>query len=317
MSITLPLLLGGAALLLVLSALALMPAKGEKDLRKRAQQLGMGEEEVTGRVRQGLRMLTLEERPLYQRALIAIGQNPEIPEAFRTAPLILILLSCAAGAVAFWAIGDRVGRPGAFVVAIVAAVGALALMFRREYNRYCALLLSQIPDSISLVLRAVRTGLPVVEAIRSIAQELPAPINGEFARVSQQVAIGVPIEDGLWALYLRTKLQEFAFLAVTVGLQSQAGGNLTETLSNLADLVRKRVAMVSKVKAITAEARASAAILIGLPFVVMLLLMVVQPDYVSDLFTHPRSGGLQVGFVVLMTMGIATINTLISRAIKD
>jgi len=104
---------------------------------------------------------------------------------------------------------------------------------------------------------------------------------------------------------------------VTVGLQAQAGGNLTETLANLADLVRKRVAMVSKVKAITAEARASALILIALPFVVAVILMLLQPDYIGELFTNPRAGGMQATFVTLLTLGIVTINTMISRATRD
>jgi tight adherence protein B len=311
-------LLAGASVLLVLAALALIPSRAERDIRKRAVQLGItGADEITGRPRQSLRQLTSEERPLWERAFMALGRNPEIPEAYRTPPLVLILVVAVAAGVMFWASETRFGSAGAPIMAVVAGTGALMFMFRREKGKYQNLLLAQIPDSISLVLRAVRTGLPVVEALRTISTELPAPINGEFARVSQEVAIGVPIEDGLWNLHDRSELQEFAFLAVTVGLQSQAGGNLTETLANLADLVRKRVAMVSKVKAITAEARTSAAILIGLPFVVALLLMILQPDYVSDLFTHRSAGTLQAMFVIFMTLGISIINWLIAQATKD
>jgi tight adherence protein B len=318
MSVTLPMLLAGASVLLVLAALALIPSRAERDIRKRAVQLGItGGDEITGRPRQSLRQLTSEERPLWERAFMALGRNPEIPEAYRTPPLVLILVVAVAAGVMFWASETRFGSAGAPIMAVVAGTGALMFMFRREKGKYQNLLLAQIPDSISLVLRAVRTGLPVVEALRTISTELPAPINGEFARVSQEVAIGVPIEDGLWNLHDRSQLQEFAFLAVTVGLQSQAGGNLTETLANLADLVRKRVAMVSKVKAITAEARTSAAILIGLPFVVALLLMILQPDYVSDLFTHRSAGTLQAMFVIFMTLGISIINWLIAQATKD
>jgi tight adherence protein B len=318
MTVSLPMLLAGASVLLVLAALALIPSRAERDLKKRAVQLGItGIEDITGRPRQSLRQLTAEERPLWQRALMALGRNPDIPEAYRTPPLVLILVVALAAGVMLWASETRFGAAGAPIMAAVAGVGALMFMFRREKGKYQNLLMAQIPDSISLVLRAVRTGLPVVEALRTISTELPAPINGEFARVSQEVAIGVPIEDGLWNLHDRSGLQEFAFLAVTVGLQAQAGGNLTETLANLADLVRKRVAMVSKVKAITAEARTSAAILIGLPFVVGLLLMILQPDYVSDLFTHPSSGTLQAMFVIMMTLGISIINWLIAQATKD
>jgi tight adherence protein B len=318
MTISLPLLLAGASLLLVLAALALIPSKSERELKKRAMQLGTtGGEELTGRPRQALRQLTAEERPLWDRTLAALGRNPDIPEAYRIPPLVMILVSGLAAGFTFWASGERFGPAGTPVVALLAATGMLMVLFRRERSKYQSLLLAQIPDGISLVLRAVRTGLPVVEALRTIAQELPAPINIEFGRVSQEVAIGVPIEDALWSLHDRSELQEFAFLAVTVGLQAQAGGNLTETLANLADLVRKRVAMVSKVKAITAEARTSAAILIGLPFVVALLLLVLQPDYVADLFTHRKSGTLQAMFVILMGLGISVINWLIAQAIKD
>jgi tight adherence protein B len=318
MTVSLPMLLAGASVLLVLAALALIPSRAERDLKKRAVQLGItGIEEITGRPRQSLRQLTAEERPLWERALMALGRNPDIPQAYRTPPLVLILVVALAAGVMLWASETRFGPAGAPIMAMVAGTGALMFMFRREKGKYQNLLLAQIPDSISLVLRAVRTGLPVVEALRTISTELPAPINGEFARVSQEVAIGVPIEDGLWNLHDRTKLQEFAFLAVTVGLQAQAGGNLTETLANLADLVRKRVAMVSKVRAITAEARTSAAILIGLPFIVALILMILQPDYVSDLFTHRSAGTLQAMFVIFMTLGISIINWLIAQATKD
>ena len=314
---TLPILLAGAAILLVLAAFALIPSKAEREMRKRARSLGIGDAEIIGRPRQSLRAQTAAERPLHQRALIMLGQNPDIPDSYRTPPLVLILVALAAGGGAVWVKGDRFGQLGVPLVAITAILGALRFLFRREANRYAALLLAQLPDAISLVLRAVRTGLPVVEAIRSIGTELPAPTSGEFGRVSQEVGIGTAIEDALWNLYDRTEIREYAFLAVTVGLQSQAGGNLTETLANLADLVRKRVAMVSKVKAITAEARASALILIALPFVVAVILMVLQPDYIGELFTNPRAGGMQATFVTMLTLGIVTINTMISRATRD
>ena len=318
MNITLPILLAGAALLLVLAALALIPSKAEREMRKRARALGIGgAEEITGWSRQSLRATTAAERPLHQRALMLLGQNPDVPDAYRTPPLVLALIAAVAGGGALWANGDRFGQLGGLALAVLAGLAALRFLFRREANRYAALHLAQFPDAISLVLRAVRTGLPVVEAIRSISQELPAPTAGEFAKVSQEVGIGTPIDDALWHLYERSNIREYAFLAVTVGLQAQAGGNLTETLANLADLVRKRVAMVSKVKAITAEARASALILIALPFVVAVILMLLQPDYIGELFTNPRAGGMQATFVTLLTLGIVTINTMISRATRD
>jgi len=318
MSVTLSILLAGAALLLVMAALALLPSRAERDLRRRAMGLGLagGDDAAIGS-RQSLRALTAEERPFFQRALMTLGQNPDVPDKYRTPPLILIFITGAAVVGTWWAVGDNFGRLGGFLISVLVGALVLRFLFTRERTRYANLLLAQIPDAIGLVLRAVRTGLPVVEALRSIASEVPSPTADEFGRVSQEVGIGIPVEDALWALYQRSELKEYAFLAVTVGLQAQAGGNLTETLANLADLVRKRVAMVSKVKAITAEARTSALILIGLPFVVAVILTVLNPEYVGDLFTHSKAGTLQAMFVVLMTLGIVTINTLISRATRD
>jgi tight adherence protein B len=124
----------------------------------------------------------------------------------------------------------------------------------------------------------------------------------------------VPIETALSHLYARTQVREFAFFAVVMGLNRQTGGNLAETLEILADTVRRRVAMAAKAKALASEARASAAILGALPFVVGLLITAINPGYMRELFTDPRGPNLIMAFVVLLSCGMFTIRWIIKRS---
>ena len=119
---------------------------------------------------------------------------------------------------------------------------------------------------MALICRAVGAGIPLSEALRSVARMHRTPSREEFVRVVNEVAIGQPLEDALWKLHERVGLPEYAFFAVTIGLQAQTGGSLVETLQNLQDIVRKRVALSKRGKALAAEARMSAMILGALPF---------------------------------------------------
>jgi tight adherence protein B len=197
------------------------------------------------------------------------------------------------------------------------AVGAARFMFRLKNKRYGAKLFAQIPDALSLVLRAVRAGLPVGEAVRSLAREMPSPTREEFSRVSGEASIGVPIETAIWHLHRRTGIREYGFFAVTLGLQAQTGGNLAETLENLADMVRRRVAMVAKTRAVTAEARMSAMILGGLPFVAGGGIVLLSPGYIALLFTDRRGPYFIAAFVSLLVTGILAMNWLIKQSTQD
>ena len=143
-------------------------------------------------------------------------------------------------------------------------------IFTWQHGRYVDQIFQQIPDAIGLMVRAVRAGLPVGEAMRSVATELSSPLRDEFARMLGDVVIGRPVDQAMLKLYKRTGLTEFSFLAVTLGMQQQTGGNLAETLDNLADTVRKRVALTKRARALAAEARMQAGILMALPLVAVL-----------------------------------------------
>ncbi|MFC0408560.1 type II secretion system F family protein [Roseomonas elaeocarpi] len=210
-------------------------------------------------------------------------------------------------------LGDGLGM----LAGMLSAGWAARSFFRWQHRRYCDALFLQIPDAVGLMLRALRAGLPMGEAVRSLAREMPQPTRDEFAGVVGVMALGQPVEAGLWQLYHRTRLTEYAFLAVTLGLQSQTGGSLAETLDNLGDMVRKRIAMAAKARAVAGEARASATILIALPFVAGLALSLLRPGYMNVFFTTDLGSKLLVLGLSLVGAGVMTIRWLIRRSTAD
>jgi len=144
------------------------------------------------------------------------------------------------------------------------------------------------PDALDMCVRMLRAGLPVSAAIRTIGLEGPPPINQVFAVIADRVEIGIPLEEALRLTGKELGLDEFRFFAAVVGLQRSTGGNLAQSLEMLADIMRKRRAMRLKARATTSEVRASAYILGAMPFMIIIALLVLSPDYLQPLFTDPR-----------------------------
>ena len=182
-------------------------------------------------------------------------------------------------------VGSKVvGAAVAPALGVAAAAFFVRFLFRWEANRYQTQLFRQLPDAMGLIMRAIRAGLPMGEALANVARELASPSQEEFAQVVSNIAIGQPVDAALFGLAERSGLTEYYFFAVTVGLQAQTGGNLAETLENLADMVRKRVAMAGRVKALTAEARISAIVMSALPFVVGGVVTLIKPGHLDSMF---------------------------------
>ena len=313
------LIAASAALMLLLAALLLLRFGPEKALRGRAESLGLGRgrTQAGADARQSIRGTARDEQSLGMRLSGLLGRNPELPRRYTMAWQALVAIGAVIGFLAAWQTQIYAGTMLGVLIGSAVALGTMRLLFRRAATNYSGLLFVQIPDAISLLLRVVRAGLPISEAIRTIAQESPSPTADEFRRVVQETSIGVPVEVAILNLYRRSGVQEYAFLSVTLGLQSQSGGNLAETLANLSELVRRRVAMAAKVKALSAEGRASATILIIMPFVVGAVLAFISPAYVADLFIHERSPAFLLAFVVLMATGILTMRWMIRRSATD
>jgi tight adherence protein B len=148
-------------------------------------------------------------------------------------------------------------------------------MIKRRRNRFILLL----PEAIDLIVRGLRSGLPITESMKVVGQEIPDPVGMEFRHIIESCSIGQTLEQALWAVAERVGVPEFRFFAISLTVQQETGGNLTETLDNLADVLRRRKQVKLKIRALTGEARASAAILGALPVVMFGALLLVRPEY--------------------------------------
>src|SRR5262249_31371423 len=156
-----------------------------------------------------------------------------------------------------------------------------------QQRRVAGQLFRQLPDTIQLVTSAVRSGLPVNEAFRTIAREMMQPTAGQFAIVCNEMSLGSPAEEALDGVYRRTGVPEYAMFAVTLAVQAQSGGRLTETLQTLGDTVRERVVLSARARALAADPIFSAKALSIAPFVLTALLWKLNPQVVDLLFTDP------------------------------
>lgn len=194
--------------------------------------------------------------------------------------------------------------------ALVAGLLLPHLLVVRLVRRRTARFLHLFPDAIDLIVRGLRSGLPVTESIRAVAHEIAEPVGSEFRQVADGLRVGATLEDSLWATARRLEIQEFNFLVIAMAIQRETGGNLAETLANLSQLLRQRRQFKLKVKAISSEARASAWIIGSLPFLMFAILLLVNNDYVMQLFRDPRGlvlvglglTGVLIGVLVMARM---------------
>lgn len=188
--------------------------------------------------------------------------------------------------------------------------------FARGEAKRKTILLDQFPDTLGLIVRAVRVGIPVTESLRVVAKEAPEPTRSEFFKVADQMNIGTAPEHALRDLAARSGLPEYGFFAAALTLQAQTGGGLTDTLELLAEVIRKRVAMKMRGYALSAEARTSSMVLGSLPIVTGLLLTVLNPDYMNLLFTD-KTGNFVLGLAVLsLCTGVFVMQMIIRKSLS-
>ena len=161
----------------------------------------------------------------------------------------------------------------------------------------------KFPDAIELLVRGLRSGLPVTETLAVVATEVPGPVGIEFKGIVERIKIGRTMEESLQETADRLGIPEFNFFCITLAIQRETGGNLAETLSNLADVLRKRSQMKLKIKAMSSESKASAYIVGSLPFIVFGMVYWINPDYLGGFFTDDRLIVTGLGGLVWMSIG--------------
>jgi tight adherence protein B len=172
--------------------------------------------------------------------------------------------------------------------------------------------LKALPDAVDVIVRGIKAGLPLFESIKVVAADSPEPLRSEFLAIIETQAIGMPLGEACARLYDRMPLPEANFFGIVVAIQQKSGGNLSEALGNLSKVLRDRKKMAEKIKAMSMEAKASAGIIGSLPPIVMLLVYLSTPDYISLLWTHPTGQLMLVGCVIWMSMGIFVMKQMIN-----
>jgi tight adherence protein B len=221
------------------------------------------------------------------------------------------------------AVGDAmIGRlyfslPISALGGFVTGLFVMRALFRWQFVRYVTKLRRQLPDAIELLVSTISAGLPVSEGFRAVAREMPEPTKEEFTRIVEEVALGASVDAALRALHHRTRVAEYAILAVTLAVQSRSGGRLAETMSTLADTVRQRMAIVARAGALAGEAKLSAVILGVLPIVAGVAMSLSQPDFLAPLFYEERGQRLLFIGIVTLTMGAVTMRQMIRGAVRE
>ncbi|MBB3542404.1 MULTISPECIES: type II secretion system F family protein [unclassified Rhizobium] len=195
---------------------------------------------------------------------------------------------------------------------IVAGLGlprwVLGFLIKRRQNKF----LDEFPNALDVIVRSIKSGLPLNDAIRLIANEGKDPVKSEFRRVVESQQVGLSVPDACARMTNHMPLQEVSFFAIVIAIQSQAGGNLSEAIGNLAKVLRDRKKMKAKVKALSMEAKASAVIIGALPFIVATLVYLTSPEYMLVLFTDPRGHLIMGVSAVWMSIGIFVMRNMVN-----
>ncbi|WP_075216373.1 type II secretion system F family protein [Mongoliimonas terrestris] len=261
---------------------------------------------------------TLKDIELKQKFKAARSTNPPMPLRLQQAGLKLSMgkfwiFSAITGVLCFF--GMLIAGMPLTVGLGAAVVGALGLpRFLVNYlrKRRQAAFLDELPNAVDVIVRGVKAGLPLNDCLRMIASEAKEPLRSEFRAVVDALAIGIPLDEAISRLFERMPLPESNFLVIVISIQAKAGGNLSEALGNLARVLRERKKMRAKIQAVSMEAKASAGIIGSLPLIVMALVWITSPDYISILWTDPRGQVVLGVSALVMFTGVMVMRKMIN-----
>lgn len=184
----------------------------------------------------------------------------------------------------------------------------LSFLKKRRESKF----LKEFPDAVDVIVRGIKAGLPLLDSLKLIANDAVEPVKSEFRGIVETQAIGMPIGEACLKLYESIPLPEANFFGIVVSIQQRAGGNLSEALGNLSRVLRDRKKMKAKIQAMSMEAKASASIIGALPIVVMTLVWLTSPDYISLLWTAPMGRIMLAACGTWMAIGILVMRKMIN-----
>ena len=284
-------------------------ASGQRvDKRKQAADMATLKRKQT--TQQALKEMAQSEKQSRQRRVSIKGQIEQAglkitPARYWMIAALVGVVFAIAGFVIYKFIGAGVGL---FIGLFGLPRWVLGMLVSGRQKKFA----NQLADAIDVIVRGVKSGLPLGQCLRIIAAESPEPLRAEFQHLVDAQTMGVPLEQSMQRMFDRMPLPEVNFFSIVLVIQQKTGGNLSESLGNLSSVLRSRKLMKEKVKALSAEAKASAMIIGALPFVVMGTVYVTKPDYIMILFTHPTGNLILLGAAIMMTSGILIMRNMVN-----
>jgi tight adherence protein B len=236
-----------------------------------------------------------------QQAGLSIGRRQYMIFAALSGVIVSVLVFMATHNV-------YIAAPAAIIGVFGLPTFVLARLRKRRISRF----VNEFPNSIDIIVRGVKAGLPLGDCMRIIANEASEPVRGEFRMIVETQAMGLSLGEAVDRVAQRVPITEANFFAIVINIQSKAGGNLSEALGNLSRVLRERKKMKGKIGAMSMEAKASAAIIGAVPFVVVILLWMSSPAYVSLLWTTTHGKIISCVALCWMAIGIAMMKKMIT-----
>jgi tight adherence protein B len=257
---------------------------------------------------------TLKQLEARQKTAKRVPLSVRIVQAgLSWSPRRFMTISGASGLAVFLiAMLTGVGLLPALGLAFAAGGGLPLWILSFLKKRREAKFLEAFPDAVDVIVRGIKAGLPLLDSIKLIAAEAEEPLRSEFRSIIETQTIGIPLGEACQKLYEHMPVPEASFFGIVISIQQRAGGNLSEALGNLSRVLRDRKKMKAKIKAMSMEAKASAAIIGALPIAVMMLVYITSPQYMSLLWTEPLGRLMLAGSAVWMSIGIFVMRRMIN-----
>jgi tight adherence protein B len=263
-----------------------------------------------------LKQRALSDVPAFERALRRIARAHRLERMIRQAGLEwtvsrLLLASIALGLAAAFAMAGVLHQGALFATTAACLLAALPLLYvQRLRRRRLARIEQQLPDALDLITRGLRSGHAFASGLKMAGDELPEPIAGEFRAVHDEVNFGVSLQDALANFSERVPLTDVRYFVVAVLIQRESGGNLTEILGNLSRLIRERLKLLARVRVLSSEGRLSAWILGIMPFALAGVINLVNPQFMSPLWTDPMGIAIVKYMLLLMALGVIVLRKI-------
>lgn len=284
---------------------------GALEVKPTAGGLAMNEQRRRQSIEKALAEMTQRERAK-QRARLTLQMRLSqagLPWSVASVYLRVALTAAVFVAALRFGIGTRL----VVAVPLGALAGAIAVHFYVKSKRSGRMrrFVDEFPNAIDIVTRGVKTGLPLNDCLKAIASEGQEPVRGEFRRIVDDLAVGLPLSQALARFAQRVPIMEANFFAVVVAMQGQLGGNLSEALGNLSHVLRDRKMMKQKIRAFSSEATSSGMIIASMPVVVGGILCVTSPDYIGLLFSDFTGNIVLAACGFWMAAGVLVMRNMI------